>query len=48
MVSPQELRRLKDIIVENLKKEFEVKHLSKNLINTIYVEEVNGEVMPRS
>lgn len=44
MVSPKELRRLKDIIIENLKKEFEVKHLSKNLINTIYVEEVNGEI----
>lgn len=32
------------IIIKNLKKEFETKHLSKNLINTIRVEKISDEI----
>jgi hypothetical protein len=40
----KELSLLASIIVKNLREEFSVKHLSKNLINTIVVEEMAGEI----
>lgn len=40
----KELSLLASIIVKNLKEEFSLKHLSKNLINTIVVEEMAGEI----
>lgn len=43
-VGEKELKKLAEIIIKNLKEEFSVKHLSKNLINTIVVESANDEI----
>jgi len=43
-VGEKELQKLAEIIVKNLKEEFSIKHLSKNLINTIVVESASDEV----
>ena len=40
----KELSLLASIIVKKIKEEFSVKHLSKNLVNTITVEEMAGEI----
>lgn len=44
MIGEEELRKLAEIIVNNLKKEFEIKHLSGNLINTIKIENMIDEI----
>ena len=44
MVGERELQKLAEIIVRNLKEEFAIKHLSKNLINTIVVEGTSDEI----
>ena len=44
MINEEDLQELARIIVNNIKKEFELKHLSKNLVNTIKVTEIDGEV----
>ena len=44
MVGERELQKLANIIIRNLKEEFAVKHLSKNLINTIVVEMASDEI----
>lgn len=46
-ITQEDLVKLTDLILLKLKKEFEIKHLSKNLINTIEVETLNGEVLIR-
>ena len=40
----KELELLANIIVANIKEEFEIKHLSKNLVNTISVEMLGDEI----
>ena len=40
----KELELLSSIIVKNLKEEFAIKHLSKNLINTIKIEFLENEI----
>ena len=40
----RELEQLARLIVEKLKEEFAIKHLSKNLINTIKVENLGDEI----
>lgn len=44
MITQEDLQELARIIIENIRKDFELKHLSKNLINTIYVTELDGEI----
>lgn len=44
IVRNAQLEKLANIIVSNLKEEFEIKHLSKNLINTIKISYNNEEV----
>ena len=43
-VGEKELQKLAEIIIKNLKEEFSVKHLSKNLVNTITVEMASDEI----
>ena len=40
----KELKLLSDIIIKNLKEEFALKHLSRNLINTIRIEAASDEI----
>lgn len=40
----RELEKLAEIIVRNLNEEFEAKHLSKNLINTVVVRNYGNEI----
>ena len=40
----KELEQLARLIIEKLKEEFAIKHLSKNLINTITVENLGDEI----
>jgi len=40
----KELDRLAALIVQKLKEEFAIKHLSKNLVNTIKVEKMGDEI----
>ena len=44
MVGEKELQLLSEIILRNLKQEFETKHLSRNLINTIQVVGTGDEI----
>ena len=44
MVGEKELELLARIIVEKLREEFSIKHLSGNLINTIKVENLGNEI----
>lgn len=39
-----ELQLLSSLIIKNLKEEFAIKHLSKNLINTIKIENSDNEI----
>lgn len=43
-VGEKELEQLANLIIEKLREEFSIKHLSKNLINTIKVENVGDEI----
>ena len=43
-IGKKELEKLADLIVQKLKEEFSVKHLSGNLINTIKVEKLGDEI----
>ena len=40
----KELEKLADLIVQKLKEEFQIKHMSKNLVNTIKVEKMGNEI----
>lgn len=44
MISKEDLNSLAQLIILNIKKDFEIKHLSKNLINTIYVTELEDKI----
>lgn len=44
MVSDEDVMALANLIVENIKKDFEDKHLSGNLINTMYIEKTQDGV----
>lgn len=44
MVSDNDILLLTRLIIQNLEKEFETKHLSKNLINTIRIEKTENGV----
>lgn len=44
MVSDEDLMTLANLIVENIKKDFESKHLSGNLVNTLYIEKTQDGV----
>lgn len=46
-IGEKELRMLGEIIVQKLKEEFSLKHLSGNLVNTISVEMVSDEIKIR-
>lgn len=43
-LSDDDLKQLSDLIVQNIKKDFANKHMSKNLINTIQVEKTNDGI----
>ena len=43
-VGEKELEMLAKLIIEKLKEEFSVKHLSKNLINTLKIENLGDEI----
>ncbi len=43
-VGKEELQKLADIIVLKIKEEFQVKHLSKNLINTIKITNEGNQI----
>ena len=43
-VGEKELEKLANLIVQKLKEEFSIKHLSRNLINTIQVENIGDEI----
>ena len=43
-VGERELEKLANLIVQKLREEFAVKHLSKNLINTIKIENIGNEI----
>ena len=44
MVGHDELQKLADIIVAKINEEFEIKHLSRNLVNTIKIEMVEDKI----
>jgi hypothetical protein len=44
VVSDEDLMALANLIVENIKKDFEDKHLSGNLINTMYLEKTQDGI----
>lgn len=44
MVNQKSLQALANIIIKNLKEEFSIKRMSGNLINTIQVEEEQGNI----
>lgn len=46
-VGQRELELLSQVILKNLKEEFEFKHLSGNLINTIVIENMENEIKIR-
>lgn len=43
-IGKEELQKLADIIVLKLKEEFQIKHLSKNLINTIKITNEGNQI----
>lgn len=43
-VGEKQLEKLADLIVQKLKEEFSIKHLSENLINTIQIENIGDEI----
>lgn len=47
VISEQAKRALADMIVENIRKEFANVHLSFNLVNTIVIEEHDGDIRIR-
>ena len=43
-ISYEDLEKLAEIIIKHIEKEFEIKHLSKNLVNTIEVQATNEKI----
>lgn len=43
-IDQKDLELLAEIVVKNIKAEFEIKHLSRNLVNTMRIENLGNEI----